>query len=279
MDDSNGELEGQLKTPESLSGFETAKLAEEVYSTLGPDNGCRMVEPSAILTLAGLKSIADIQSAKYDEAEVTKADEVDFLLQQRDITLRCIPHFPQRAIGALLLSNLNGLAYTTSRTKLPGYSPFVVEQGSDRIGEWEEAAEAKQRELIKQGVLDPAIDLSIYLQGIQLGYPDQAIIDFEHCFRSGDPQGDLQEADILSVSPYAQEYHGAVPEFDFYPASANDRQIVDYITKARRVLQDFYATLWFQKLTRNADFQQARQRQNQRHSIALAMIREQRRNG
>lgn len=63
-------------------------------------------------------------------------------------------------------------------------------------------------------LLSKEIDSQIIYEGILLGYPDRAILDFAECLRNGDIRKDLIEANIIFSIPEAGKYEGAIPEFD-----------------------------------------------------------------
>ena len=65
----------------------------------------------------------------------------------------------------------------------------------------------------------------------------------------------MEESDLLSAHPLAQELQGAVPEFDFYPEHANDPEIVQYVADARQILSEFYESSLIQEIALSENFQ------------------------
>lgn len=81
--------ETQRAKTEVLSGFEVAKIAEEIYHILGPKIGCRLVEANVVLTMAGLKGFADIHDVKLDKHEIEKIKELNRIIEKSEIKLDC----------------------------------------------------------------------------------------------------------------------------------------------------------------------------------------------
>lgn len=98
-----------------------------------------------------------------------------------------------------------------------------------------EGMEAAQGE----GKIPSDVDIEVVWEGLLLGYPDQAIWDFEQARRKGD-MGRLVETDWLSTVP-AGFNKGAHPTFSYYPEHEDDSEIQAYIQKARQVLESFYS--------------------------------------
>lgn len=83
-------------------------------------------------------------------------------------------------------------------------------------------------------------------EGIWLGYPDAAILDWEAHLRIGSPAE--CSADILSVHPAAAHAPGASPEFSYSRSHADDRAILQTVKLWRHILRTFYDGLAYTTL-------------------------------
>ncbi|OIN93746.1 hypothetical protein COS81_03570 [candidate division WWE3 bacterium CG06_land_8_20_14_3_00_42_16] len=126
----------------------------------------------------------------------------------------------------------------------------------------------------QDGLILPETIMEILEDGIELGYPDQAILDFEDCCHKGNVNRDVTvESNLLSASPQAQKYHGAVPEFDYYPEHAGDPEIVAYLQSAKATLKDFYESEWFRRLAKDKEFLEARRKADELEAKGLTELR------
>ncbi|MDD3723811.1 MAG: hypothetical protein PHW92_15255 [Lutibacter sp.] len=245
---------------EPLSGIETAKLASKVYEILGSELGCRLAEPNIILLIAGLKGHADIPWVKIDGSKILKLEEINTQLKNYDLEI----YYPKKIkddskITSLTLVNLKGVEIKSKTTRIPGVPPYDRNLGREELMSWYKKVNILLGEAQKSGKIPKEVDIKILIEGIDLGYPDQAIFDFEKCLREGKIHDDLLEADILSSIPEAIKYQGAVPEFDYYPEHKDDPEIIDYVSTAKKILEEFYQSDWFKELSRKQEFQESRQ--------------------
>ena len=77
----------------------------------------------------------------------------------------------------------------------------------------------------------------------------------------------------IPAHPMAQKYHGAIPEFYFYPESANDPELATYIERAKQVLHNFYESSWFKELETNQQFRERCSRSRARHRDYIDKLR------
>lgn len=246
---------------ETLSGFETAELTSKVYDILGPELGSRLVEPNVILAISGIKGYADIAWVKLNQDEIKKFE----LANERLSNLGLKVVYPKRIKGdseirSIALENFKGVERKTRTTKIPGVITYESSSGNTGLMNWYRNINDSLKEAQKAGKISEEVDLEILFEGIILGYPDQAILDFEKCYRTGNVRKDLLPADIISTIPEAKKYPGAVPEFDYYPEHKDDPEIVEYISKARRILEEFYQSDWFKEMSQTQEFQESRQK-------------------
>lgn len=238
---------------------EIEKRISEIYEFLGPKIGSRFVNTNVVLAIAGLKGLADVPWVMLNKKGVERIEKLNEKIKARGLKISCPKNLGDEIIPKIIsLYSLKGIERKTKTTRIPGIIPFDSLSGFKGFYEWN-ANFGKSLKLAQERGEIPAEVRVGELEAIILGYPDQAIYDFEECLRKGDVQTDLQPADIVSVSPYAEKYGGAVPEFDFYPEHANDPEIVAYIKEARLILKNFYDSQWFQKIVRDIDFLKARE--------------------
>jgi len=243
-----------------LTGIETAKLASKVYEILGAELGCRLAEPNLILLISGMKGHADIPWVKLDKERIEKLEQINAQLESLGLRI----YYPETLereseITSLSIVNFKGIERKSRMTKIPCVPPYESMLG-DEPREWLKKLTDSLKEAQKAGKIPKEVNVEILVEGIIFGYPDQAILDFEKCLREGKIDDDLLDADILSSAIEATEYKGAVPEFCYYPEHKDDREIVEYVTRAREVLEGFYQTDWFKKLSREQEFQKFRQK-------------------
>lgn len=255
---------GTTEGKELLTGEETAKVISRMYEILGPENGCLLVESTAVLAVAGLKGYTFLVDAKIDEQGKVEIEALNKQFEAEGLRIEV-----WSSNDAVNIFNLKGFAYKTRRTKIPGYLPYDYSTGFEGLRKlWREAFEEVER--LKQNREIPTeVDEGIYEQGVMLGYPDQAILDFEKCLRAGDINKDLINSDMMSASPFAEEYGGPVPEFDYYPSSTADPEIVEYIERAKRVLKEFYSSSWHRAVAQNPEFLASRQREKERFQARM----------
>jgi hypothetical protein len=246
---------------EPLSGIETAELASKIYEIVEAEFGCRLIEPNIILLMSGMKGHADIPWVKLDKNKIQKLQQINSQLRNFYLEI----YFPKKikddyTITNLTFVNLKGVEKKSKATKIPGVLPYDSSSGREGLMDWYKEVNISLENAQKTGMIPKEVDIKILIEGIDLGYPDQAIIDFEKCLRVGKIHEDLLEADIISVVPVAEKYHGAVPEFDYYSEHKDDSGIVDYISTARKILEEFYRSDWFKELSQKQEFQAFRQK-------------------
>lgn len=244
---------------EPLSGIETAEVAAKVYEILGAELGCRLAEPNVILLISGMKGYADIPWVKLDKEKIKELELANSRLE--NLGLEII--FPKKLAGDSIISgitivNFKGIERKSKITRIPGVPQYDSKLGEDGLMTWYRKFDSSLKEAQKTGKIQKAVDLEIFFEGIIFGYPDQAIIDFEKCLRTGNIHKDLLGADIISSIPEARKYQGAVPEFDYYLENKGNQEIVEYILRARKILSDFYQSDWFKELSRRQEFQKSR---------------------
>lgn len=250
--------ENPTKT-EPRTGLETAEIVAQMYTELPKDVSIHLIEPSAVLTIAGMKGQSDIALLVQNPAEAgEKIDRLNPQLEQQGISLwygrKQSDNTTPFPFG---ITNPKGYEFSSSRytifqTKF-GIQPYDSATGMEGLKAWQNNVSDTFSNAETEGRITEA-EKEIYEQGIMLGYPDQAIVDFSEWYKNKRHSEELVEADILSVHPLAIKYHGAVPEFDYLQASIDNPDITSYIQRSRQILKEFYDSPWMQQLNKDATF-------------------------
>lgn len=216
------------KAPEVRSGEAVAQIVAALYQKVSPRIGVRLIEPSAVLTIAGLKPVADLGNSLVEESDVIFIDE-----KRSGIEVKARLPLGKESIGQISLMN------TSVLQKQQADLPKLLQRS------------------LRQLIHLREHDWEVIQDGAYLGYPAQALIDWVDALRTNQ-RDRLVEADLVSVHPAAERYAGKVPEFDYYPEHANDPEIQTYIHQARAILKAFYESEHFRTIEQQLEFQQAR---------------------
>jgi len=253
---------------EPRSGAEVAELVSKIYELAGPELGCRFVEPNVVLTLAGMKGRTDIhwipESLQLHQGfrRLEKALQADGIFMNWG--------FATERDTDIGITNPRGLQRAVSLSRIPGTpAPETIRESMsiEELFRWHQKLIRSLKQAQKKNKIPKEVEVDILCQGIPLGYPDQAIADFEHCYRNrGDFDTDMMRADILSIHPKAQEYHGAIPEFSLYPEHKDDPRIAEYVATCREILKEFYSSEWFTAIDHDSSFRTAVDAANQYHA-------------
>lgn len=251
-----------LKNENPLSGLEAAKRVEAMYDLLGSKLGSLMVVSNAVLVVAGMKGMTNIPWVELDKEGIEKIKQFKNELRSLGINILYSKKLEGLDIGHIVtqiaIENIYAIKRKASSLNIPGVPRYDQKTGEEGLSDWMKNISKSIEEAKLRGELSNNIDTDVLLQGIFLGYPDQAILDFERCLREGDIHSDLEESDILSAIPFVEEFHGAIPEFDYYPEHRDDPEIVSYINKSQKILEEFYGSNWFKSISKDEEFIKAR---------------------
>ena len=256
---------------EPLSGLEVAELDAGLYEAVSPRLGSLLVESSIVLAMAGMKGNGE-SAARTGVAEGEKDDAfAEDIVRANEYFQRTAPFLrfsgnrkaSRHPQGFCYLgfgvTNLSGFERISRRTKLLSLSPFDASSGFDGLWEWREQVEVALEHAQRDGVIPPEHLLNIYRDGIELGYPDQAIKDFADWYVTGRKKR-LMESQISGVGTYREHE----PDFDFYPEHANDPEIRACIERSERILKEFYESDWHQRIQRDPGFIAAREQKERK---------------
>lgn len=223
-------VEAQPK-PEIPSGDEVAAVVGSFYNQLGPKLGCRLVEPSAVLTFAGLKGSADLASIPVTTSDVAHhTDPIVF----GDVSVSVPQPHEQERFGRVKVRNQRFLERAYQRQSA------LEAQLVRRFGDLTEN------------------DRNIAEQGLELGYPDIAILDFaEWCrmnLEPGKAPNVFEEVDLLDEGGVPEHYRGSYPEFDVRRDHLGHPAVMQYRNQATQVLREFYSSKTFRQLEQDPIF-------------------------
>lgn len=234
--------QNQESKPEYRTIKEIVAIIKEIYEILGTELGGEFLQSSNVLLIAGLKGSNYLYSQKLLSAEISeKIDQINSRLQAYNLEIKFIRKPTDNTIKLSTFNNYIALDKITHKTKIPGVITYESKTGLRGFRDWLdkqwESFEKKYSKLIAQ----------ILVEGIALGYPDQAILDFEDSYEIANHHGKkMNESDIASVVP--EKFQGAVPDFDYYPEHQDNPGIVEYIKAAKKILSEFYQNEWIQKI-------------------------------
>lgn len=228
------------KNFEQLKGEQVAGFVEEVLENYPFEITQHLIDSNVVLTLAGMKGQTEFYLDEPDP-------EQERVLIERIGDLSCdlcriSPYLFMRVAGVFVSAsdnkrtimteviNLEALEEWVLKTKFRNLPPFDKSEGLEGYDNW--------RTMILQKYGDESVESEV-ATGVRRGYPDQAIADFIHWYKTG-CEKDMLGAEIL----YAGIYQEAGPIYSFYPESASDPEIVDNVKKSSAVLEGFYESRW-----------------------------------
>jgi hypothetical protein len=230
--------EDNVEMPELKTGEQIAQIVEKIYE-ISPRLASALVESNAILCMAGYKAYADLTIPTNKEPSQIDKEIADAIDSANRLFAKSLSEFRLNSRGESKVSrigkviwlcpyNLHGFERNTKSTKIPGIPIFNTSEGFDKIHESEERLKRALEEQQKEKKFPPGSNnIEIVQEGIELGYPDQAIYDFMDWY-NGDRKKELQSANIVGTGTYPE----AQPVFDFYPEHEFDPQIQKSILNA-----------------------------------------------
>lgn len=222
---------------------EIVAIIKEIHEILGTELGEEFLKPSNVLLIAGLKGSNYLYGQKLFPADISdKINQINSRLQAYNLEINFFRKPTDKAIKLSTFNNYIALDHMTHKTKISGVIQYESKTGLSGFRDWLdkqwESFEKKYSKLIAQ----------ILVEGIALGYPDQAILDYKDSYETlgQKPYKEMVESDISSVVP--KEFRSAVPDFDYYPEHQNNLEIVEYIETAKKILNEFYQDEWVKGL-------------------------------
>lgn len=244
--------------PEPLTGAETANIVSELYSAAGPRLGSILVESYIVLTLAGARGQTEFFLSEPTIEDRKAIEALNDILLRKGLKMTDYQTFvsPSNGKETLMidLESLRGYARVSRLTKIPGIKPFDESTGWNGLKTWiHESYESMEQAQAQGKIPYTEEDVQHIFTGVIKGYPDIATYDI--CKWSNDGRKyEIDETDIAHVSLY----RGAEPNFSFLPEHANDPSIKDTVNKWGKLLGEFYATPWHEKIKTDPNFVAAR---------------------
>ena len=251
--------------PDLRSGAEVAEILAPIIAHARPREASVLATPAVVLAISGLKGTSYV-------ADLGKLDRAI-----EELNIRCpdpLVRFDWDEIdsGRIYVHNLAGIERTSRSSKLPGILPFNSATGFEGYERFlPMQMHALERE-IQFGSYPPEAEAETLFQGIFLGYPDQAILDFERAFSSPNPRTilDLPVTDILNSSdggplallPHLESDRSGI-DLIIREEHAADPGILDYARSARRIVREFEATALGRRLRDNPKVQTATERRQE----------------
>lgn len=251
------------KIPEPLSGQEVAKLVERLFGKVSVDMGCHLVDSNVVLTFAGLKGRTEFTIDVPTDEDVRRTESetatLNTLLREADpnILLGLSKKILDRTASGekrpkykfMWVENLVGYERASKTSKLPGVTPFERNRGWSGLRQWYNKTWDNLVQAQKEGKIPPGDIIEDIMAGLELGYPDTAIMDIVDWVNKGS-KDTMQDAAI----PHTGTYHEQEPNYDFYPEHANDESIRRNIEQAGNVLQEFYYSDWHKHVAPSLKF-------------------------
>ena len=257
------------KIPETLTGQETADLAEQLYSKCSPEFAKSLVHSNVALTMAGLKPqtefFVDIENqdqVKEIQEDVKKINaylaneklKIKFVAVEEAVEPERSHEKPSIMVG---IFNLNGFERISKTSTISGVEPFESSlgfedenftrnkgiPGIERIQQWALRVLENLKRAQSEGKIPNDADVEIIFEGLEKGYPDQAVIDFSRAYTNKN-MGDLEVVPIRGIATYDE----AQPVYDVFPENMDDPAIRENVRQAEEILDAFYSSDWHQGL-------------------------------
>jgi len=161
------------ETPGLRTGAEVAEMLGPLIAELSPRETALLTMSAPILTIAGLKPAGYVTDAADTYG---LAEKLFGRFPDPQVTF-----FGTQEIGGqLIVHNFQALERITRTSKLPGIIPYDGASGLRGLIEYREAQKEAFEFMTSIGAYHPGTLAESLMQGLEAGYPDQAILDFEH---------------------------------------------------------------------------------------------------
>lgn len=226
----------------------TVRLILQLYQKAGPTVGCRLVDPSTALTLAGARALT-AWTGRFEnptDDDVQALERLDKWLVPRGISLELCRE-DDTDVYEFSVVNLVGLERVSRSTHIAGFRPYHAETGWTGYYEWQDAT---MKSLVKHAPV-PGNEAHV-LYGVLLGYPDRAILDYLRADRTS------HDRFISSDIPWTTYYECGVASFSFPPHDCDHPQIVSTEREWGQLLEAIYTAPDMRRLDADPEFRDAR---------------------
>lgn len=238
------------RTPEVSRTREIGKLLAEVFPNVSPATRKFCLESPTILALAGQKPMTLFQSIDFQslsERGQVKSDIESLNAALDAIGCTILLNGEPRRFDeddedvykqhVMVISRLGAERVTSKTTELDFPSMNSTGNYHSDLFSWQDGIQASVEGAKASGTIQKDLDTQIIVEGIALGYPLQAAIDFADWIAK-DREPELVFGDMA----YAREYSTASPEFDYYPEHKNDPSIKRAEIESSSILSAFYTS-------------------------------------
>lgn len=233
-----------------LNGDETALLISKLYDELGPRIGSHLVEPNAVITFAGLRGKGNFLIHNLTSHEKTKIENLNKKIAHLGIQF-IIYDDAEDAIADIYIENLKGAEYASKLSKLPFVEPFSAATGHEGLKNWTKTVRRSATQYFNNEKNELSENhLDHLMVGLQLGYPDQALLDSHNVTTAGLGHDSLKYSKI-SQSDY---YENPEPNFGYLPEHEKEESIEQTTKSWGKLLEDFYNSKWHTSLSQNLTF-------------------------
>lgn len=261
--------ENDLENNEIVPSAERAiNRIKELYTEVGPEVGCRLVEANMVLTLADARGQTE---TPFWWPEKIDKEQLERLVESSNESFRFATtseeHNKFGPYVFLSVESLLGYEVATRDRRISGIQPFMVSSGWEGLKRWK-AETRRALEFNKaNGGLPSHAEIDHIYSGVIKGYPDAAILDV------GIPGmvRDMRKFKHTEI-PFSRLYWGAEPNYDYLPETEN-ADILEHQASWGIILEEFYASSWHQELSQNPHFIAARTRDKVKHEKRWQKVR------
>jgi hypothetical protein len=251
----------ELRTTDQITSVLT-----EIWSLLDSQMAFKMMQPNVVLAIAGIKPVADMCEIDPNSNTLKDLPHINKILGVFGLRLYVIikPGEPDYYGG---IESSLGLERTTNLSKFP----FVIKYTNnvEEFANWKSEMKIKYQEEVNKGHYTDK-EISMIKQGLEMGYPDQAIKDLLHYYK-------LDEEHRLNVPAYLKYIEDArvseslkkkvmgkeiyvkarlhipneyletspLPLFSYSYNNKDNEGINTWIHDANEVLDGFYNSEWY----------------------------------
>ncbi len=241
-----------VENAKPLNGEETAQLISQFYTALGPRIGVHLVEPNAVITIAGLRGRGNFLMHDVTDEEKNTLEKTNELAKKHGIKFILTQDLEDKIDGIQII-NFKGLEYSSKLSRFPFVEPFDSSTGYEGFILWGDTVRNKAEHYFKdkkysleEGPLGHPLDH--FMVGLELGYPDQALLDLLSTLH-------LEKSPLTySKIPYSDYYSNPQPNFGYLPEHENEEAIAKIKDSWGSLLKEFYNSAWHTSISKDPNF-------------------------
>lgn len=252
------------------SGGKVIQIISEIYDILEPAVACNLVNPNVVLTIAGIKPYADVHWIPYTKDTEGKILKANAIIKKYDLELDINLDENSANIADGFITSRKGLERITHSTEFKWVPKYESVTGKEGHAKWYRETLTNLKDMQKKEELTGDQSLKILFEGIKIGYPDQAILDYEEAVRLNN-----RAALIFAELDYPKEYWvtTAVPNFHYYPEHSREKSIENWVNSANKVFNYFYNSKWYNTIVKTPTFFEAIDKNRLAQEKGLSLIR------